>query len=53
MGQASTGVQADGQTGGEMLILVLAAAALLVALALGGLVFWLWQQGSRAEESEG
>lgn len=41
MGQANTLSQAGAQGGGAPLILVLAAGALLVAIALGSLVFWL------------
>jgi hypothetical protein len=44
--------QAPAQPAGGSLLLVLAAAALLVALVLGGLVLWLWRRGPKPEEIE-
>lgn len=52
MGQAGTQVEAGSQAGGGTLILFLAGGALLVALALGGVVIWLLRRGRGAGESE-
>lgn len=51
MGQAGTQVEAGSQAGGGTLILFLAGGALLVALALGGVVVWLLRRDRGAGES--
>jgi hypothetical protein len=52
MGQAGGGAGAGAQAGSGAPLLGLAVGALLLALVLGGLVFWLWRRGRGAGERE-
>ncbi len=52
LGEAESQPPVAEEAGGGTLILVLAAGAFLVALALAGVVLWLWRRSKRGEVGE-